>query len=141
MEENKVAGYIPKILFRVYLNLKEKFDPTPPPKEEEIYCVQICESLINNPNSKLTIAPISNRRFIKNDEKDMFVVVGNRQISIINHVYSYNVYIESDQLYKKIVDNFDKVVEQKRQELEDEIKNNIKHSLKSILNKVTQNSH
>lgn len=137
MKENKVAGYVPKILFRVYLNLKEKFDPTPPPKEEEMYCVEICEKLINNPESKLTIAPISNRRFIKNDSKDMFIVIGNRQISIINHVYSYNVYIESDQLYKKIVDNFDNVVEQKRQELEDEIKHNIKHSLKSILNKVS----
>jgi hypothetical protein len=137
MEENKVAGYIPKILFRVYLNLKEKFDPTPPPKEEELYCVQICEKLINNSESKLTIAPISNRRFIKNDEKDMFVVIGNRQISIINHVYSYNVYIESDQLYKKIIDEFDSIVERKRQELEDEIRNNIKHSLKSILTKVS----
>jgi hypothetical protein len=141
MKENKVAGYVPKLLFRIYLNLKEKFDPTPPPKEEEMYCVEICEKLINNPESKLTIAPISNRRFIKNDSKDMFIVIGNRQISIINHVYSYNVYIESDQLYKKIVDNFDNVVEQKRQELEDEIKHNIKHSLKSILNKVSQNSH
>ena len=71
----------------------------------------------------------------------MFVVISDRQISIINHVYSYNVYIESDTLYNKILNNFDKVVEQKRKELEDEIKNNIKHSLKSILNKVSQNSH
>jgi hypothetical protein len=137
MKENKVAGYIPKLLFRVYLNLKEKFDPTPSPKEEEIFCVEICEKLIENTNSKLTIAPISNKRFIKNDEKDMFVVISDRQISIINHVYSYNVYIESDVLYNKILNNFDKVVEQKRQELEDEIKNNIKHSLKNILTKVS----
>jgi hypothetical protein len=137
MKENKVAGYVPKLLFRVYLNLKEKFDPTPPPKEEEIFCVEICEKLIDNTSSKLTIAPISNKRFIKNDDKDMFVVISNRQISIINHVYSYNVYIESDVLYNKILNNFDKVVEQKRQELEDEIKNNIKHSLKNILTKVS----
>jgi hypothetical protein len=137
MKENKVAGYVPKLLFRVYLNLKEKFDPTPPPKEEEIFCVEICEKLIENVNSKLTIAPISNKRFIKNDDKDMFVVISNRQISIINHVYSYNVFIESDSLYNKIVNTFDKVVEEKRQELEDEIKNNIKHSLKNILTKVT----
>jgi hypothetical protein len=137
MKENKVAGYIPKLLFRVYLNLKEKFDPTPSPKEEEIFCIEICEKLIDNPSSKLTIAPISNKRFIKNDEKDMFVVISDRQISIINHVYSYNVYIESDTLYNKILNNFDKVVEQKRQELEDEIKNNIKHSLKNILTKVS----
>jgi hypothetical protein len=137
MKENKVVGYIPKLLFRVYLNLKEKFDPNPPPKEEEIFCVEICEKLIENTNSKLTIAPISNKRFIKNDEKDMFIVIHNRQISIINHVYSYNVFIESDSLYNKIVNGFDKVVEEKRQELENEIKNNIKHSLKNILTKVT----
>jgi hypothetical protein len=137
MKENKVVGYIPKLLFRVYLNLKEKFDPTSPPKEEEIFCVEICEKLIENVTSKLTIAPISNKRFIKNDEKDMFIVIHNRQISIINHVYSYNVFIESDSLYNKIVNGFDKVVEEKRQELEDEIKNNIKHSLKNILTKVT----
>ena len=137
MKENKVAGYVPKLLFRVYLNLKEKFDPTPPPKEEEIFCIEICEKLIENVNSKLTIAPISNKRFIKNDDKDMFVVISNRQISIINHVYSYNVYIESDSLYNKIINTFDKVVEEKRQELEYEIKNNIKHSLKNILTKVT----
>jgi hypothetical protein len=137
MKENKVAGYIPKLLFRVYLNLKEKFDPTPSPKEEEIFCVEICEKLIENTNSKLTIAPISNKRFIKNDEKDMFIVIHNRQISIINHVYSYNVFIESDSLYNKIVNGFDKVVEEKRQDLENEIKNNIKHSLKNILTKVT----
>jgi hypothetical protein len=137
MKENKVVGYIPKLLFRVYLNLKEKFDPTPPPKEEEIFCFEICEKLIENVISKLTIIPLSNKRFIKNDEKDMFIVIHNRQISIINHVYSYNVFIESDSLYNKIVNGFDKVVEEKRQELEDEIKNNIKHSLKNILTKVT----
>jgi hypothetical protein len=67
----------------------------------------------------------------------MFIVIHNRQISIINHVYSYNVFIESDSLYNKIVNGFDKVVEEKRQDLENEIKNNIKHSLKNILTKVT----
>jgi hypothetical protein len=87
------------LLHRLYLYLKNKFDPTPEPKEEEIYAVQICQKLIMNPNSKLTNAPISFKRFIKNDDNNMFIVINNRTISLINHVYSYNVFIESFEHY------------------------------------------
>jgi hypothetical protein len=141
MKENKVVGYIPKLLFKFYLRLKEKFDPTPPPKEEELYSIDICKKLIQYSSSKLTIAPLSNKRYIKNDDNDMFIVIQDRTISLINHVYSYNVYIESDKLYVDILNHFDNELENRRIELENEIRSNIKHSLKSILEKVSQNSH
>jgi hypothetical protein len=141
MKENKVVGYIPKLLFKFYLRLKEKFDPTPPPKEEELYSIDICKKLIQYSSSKLTIAPLSNKRYIKNDDNDMFIVIQDRTISLINHVYSYNVYIESDKLYVDVLNHFDNELENRRIELENEIRSNIKHSLKSILEKVSQNSH
>ena len=125
------------LLHKFYLYLKDKFDPTPPPKEEEIYALEICKKLIMNPKSKLTNAPISFKRFIKNDENNMFVVINNRTISLINHVYSYNVYIESGDNYSSVCEIFDNKMEKKRQELEDELKNNIQHSLKEILRKVS----
>jgi len=106
-------------------------------KEEEIYAVQICQKLIMNPNSKLTNAPISFKRFIKNDDNNMFIVINNRTISLINHVYSYNVFIESFEPYSDICQLFDNEMEKRRQELEDEIKNNIQHSLKEILRKIS----
>ena len=140
MENKEIVGYIPNLLYKFYLRLKEKFDPTPPPKEEELYCVDICKNLILNQKSKLTIAPVSNKRYIKSDDNDMFIVIHNRVISLINHVYSYNVYIENDKLYAEVINNFDNELEKRRGLLEDEIKSNIKHSLKSILDKVTQNS-
>ena len=140
MENKKIVGYIPNLLFRFYLRLKERFDPTPPPKEEEKYCIDICKKLIQYSSSKLTIAPLSNKRYIKNDSNDMFIVIQDRTISLINHVYSYNVYIENDKLYYEILTHFDSELEKRRIELEDEIRSNIKHSLKSILEKVTQNS-
>ena len=140
MENKKIVGYIPNLLFRFYLRLKERFDPTPPPKEEEKYCIDICKKLIQYSSSKLTIAPLSNKRYIKNDSNDMFIVIQDRTISLINHVYSYNVYIENDKLYNEILTHFDSELEKRRIELEDEIRSNIKHSLKSILEKVTQNS-
>ena len=50
MNTEKKSG----LLHRLYLYLKNKFDPTPEPKEEEIYAIQICQKLIMIPNSKLT---------------------------------------------------------------------------------------
>lgn len=140
MENRKIVGYIPNLLFRFYLRLKERFDPTPSPKDEELYSIDICKKLIQYNSSKLTIAPLSNKRYIKNDDNDMFIVIQDRTISLINHVYSYNVFIENDKLYNEILTHFDNELEKRRVELEDEIKSNIKHSLKSILEKVTQNS-
>ena len=74
-----------KLLFKIYLYLKNRFDPTPPPTDEEIFCTDICLSLIGMENSRLTYAPISNKRFIKNDSKGIFVVIDHRMINLINH--------------------------------------------------------
>ena len=134
--ENKVVGYIPRLLFKIYLNLKERFDPTPPIPEEERITVEICKKLINDPESELTYAPISAKRFIKNESKSMFVVIEHHTINLINHVYSYSVYLSKNSDYNEIVGGFDKILENKRQSLEDEITSNIQHSLQTILKKL-----
>jgi hypothetical protein len=134
--QQKIVGYIPRLLFKLYLSLKDKFDPRPPITHEEQYSVDICNKLIDNPDSQLTLAPKSFKRFIKNDNLDMFVVIHNRTINLINHVYSYNVYIESEELYIPLIDKFDFELESRRDELENQITNNIQHSLKSILEKI-----
>ena len=59
--ENKVVGYIPRLLFKIYLNLKERFDPTQPVPVEEKITVEICKKLIFDSESELTFAPISVR--------------------------------------------------------------------------------
>ena len=120
-------------LFKIYLYLKNKFDPPRQISEEEQYCYDICEKLIHNQSSKLTIAPVSNKRYIKDDDNNMFIVISNRTIILINHVYSYNIYCESDENYEKLIRMFDNEVEKKRIILENEIKSNIQHSLKKIL--------
>jgi hypothetical protein len=134
--ENKVVGYIPRLLFKIYLNLKERFDPTPPIPEEERITVEICKKLINDPESELTYAPISSKRFIKNESKSMFVVIEHHTINLINHVYSYSVYLSKNSDYNEIIGGFDKILENKRQSLEDEITSNIQHSLQTILKKL-----
>jgi hypothetical protein len=133
MENKNVVGYLPRVLFRFYLRLKEKFDPPKTPSPEEIYCCEICKKLIIHPDSKLNIAPLSNKRYIKNDNKNMFVVIENNTIILINHVYSYTVYFEYNENYKQLIRLFDDTVEKNRLEFENEIKSNIHHSLKKIL--------
>ena len=134
--KGKVVGLIPRLLYRIFLSLKEKFDPTPPIPEEEKITIDICLKLLDDPNSKLTIAPLANKRFVKNEEKDMYIVIHEHTINLINHVYSYSIYVSDSQAYVDIVNKFDKVLDEGRLKLEEEIKNNIQHSLSSILNKL-----
>jgi hypothetical protein len=137
MKNNEIVGYIPKILFKIYLYLKDKFDQKRPVEEEESICYEICKKLISLKDSQLTIAPISNKRYIKNDNQKMFIVIENRMITLINHIYSHNVYFENDEYLTEINQLIDNEVERKRIDLEKEIESNIKHSLKNILTKLS----
>jgi hypothetical protein len=134
--ENKVVGYIPRLLFKIYLNLKDRFDPKPNVTEEEIFAADICEKLINNPSSELTFSPISHKRIIKNEGKSMYIVMESYTIHLINHVYSYSVYLQDTSKFNMLTSKFDKILEDKREVLESEIRKNIQHSLRNILEKL-----
>jgi hypothetical protein len=135
--ENKVVGYVPRLLFKIYLNLKDKFDPRPKVTDEEIFASEICKKLITNPTSELTISPISHKRIIKNEEKNMYVVMEGYTIHLINHVYSYSVYLQDTSKFTELTQKFDKVLEDRREVLEHEIRKNIQHSLSNILDKLS----
>lgn len=135
--EAQIVGYIPKILYKLYLFLQNKFDPKPAETDEERFAIQICNKIIDFPSSKLTYAPISNKRFIKNEEKDMFIILEGNTIFLINHIYSYNVYVQDSSQYFKLTKKFDNILEKERMLLENEIRSNIQHSLSIILEKVS----
>ena len=131
-----VVGYIPKLLYKIYLYLQNKFDPKPPITEEEKFCIEITKKLIGRESSVLTLAPLSQKRFIKNDELGMFVMIDNRVINIINHIYSYTLVIEDSNSYEEILSNFDKKLDSIRISLEVEFRSNIQSSLKNILESI-----
>jgi len=135
-QQIKPLGRIQSLLFRVYIYLKNKFDPRQPTTQEEECVTKICLCLIDYTGTRLTYAPISNKRFIKNDEKGMFIVIDNHVVSLINHVYGYTISIESETLYKQIIEKFDSTLEERRMALEIEMRQNIQHSLQSILEKL-----
>jgi hypothetical protein len=134
--ENKVVGFIPRILFRIFLYLKEKFDPSPIITDEENYASGICEKLIQNSDSELSHSPLTNKRIIKNESYNMYIVMEASTINLINHVYSYTVYLQNSAKYNELCSKFDNVLDEKRKTLESEIRANIQHSLKNILEKI-----
>lgn len=103
--------------------------------ENEVKSSAICRKLISHPDSQFLIAPLSHKRYIKNDPLGMFIVLSNNRINITNHVYNYDVNL-TQIVSDKLNDMFDKKVESLRLQFETEIKSQIKHSLTTILGKL-----
>lgn len=102
----------------------------------EVKSSAICRRLIAHPDSHFLIAPLSNKRYIKNDPLGMFIVLSNNRINITNHVYNYDVNL-SQIIADKLDTMFDNKVEALRLSFELELKSQIKHSLTTILEKLT----
>ena len=66
----------------------------------------------------------------------MYVVMESYTIHLINHVYSYSVYLQETSKFMELTKIFDKVLEDRREILEHEIRKNIQHSLSNILDKL-----
>ena len=105
--------------------------------DTEKLCMSITRSLITNPESKFLLAPLSGKRYIKNENLEIFVILDRGTISITNHVYHYDVTV-SNRNWQRIIGMYDNKVEGIRQEYEDEIMKNIEHSLSAIQNKIKE---
>lgn len=136
MQKIEVVGFIPKLLYKIFLSLKEKFDPKAQITDEERFARQICDKMIIHPDSKLNFSPLTSKRIIKNETLNMYIVMENYTVHVINHVYSYSVYFQDSDAFNGLRESFDQVMEKRREILETEIRSNIQHSLKKILDKL-----
>lgn len=128
-------------LQKVGISVAKLIDPdkvSKPLSEHEAETMAICKQLIQKQESKLLVSPISGKRYIKSEDFGVFIIVHNHRVQLINHTYSYIVEFES-KVYDRLVRIFDTEVEKRRMEMEDEIRNNVKHSLSSIYQTVVQN--
>jgi adenine-specific DNA methylase len=98
----------------------------------EAETIAISRSLIKRQDSELLISPISGKRFIKNLHSQIYFIIQDDNVEIINHTYSYHVKISLNG-YQRLARAFDSEVESRRIVMENDIRSNIKHSLKSIL--------
>lgn len=137
MDKKEVVGFIPNLLFKLFLYLKDRFDPKTPISDEEKITFEICNKLVESSDSKLLSSPISGKRFIKNEKKDIFVSIETNVISLTNTNYTHSCYINDTESYNELVSKFDECLDMQRIKLENEIKNHIKNSLQNILTKLS----
>lgn len=99
----------------------------------------ICRRLINHDSSKFLIAPLSGKRYIKNEEVDLFIIIYDNHLSITNHVYHYDVVLNQREM-DKINLMYDNKTERIRQQFENEIMGQINNSLQTIQDKLQKKS-
>ena len=140
----RIVRFFRRLKLRFYLwSKKGKMFKT---YEEEVSsyektCFQICLQMIKHPSTKFMIAPMSDKRYLKNDQMGIFITMSERRVEITNHVFNYNVKLLNRD-WERLVYIFDTETEKRRLEMEKDVSSNIKNSLDHVLdrlNKITEN--
>ena len=132
---NKGSHRLKRLIQKWYISMVRISTPPTKKSEYERDCISICRKLISKENTVLLLTPISNKRYIRNEELQIFVILEGSSVKVINHVYSYMVFLD-EKPWNNIVHIFDTEVEKRRDEFETEITSNIKHSLQNILQNI-----
>lgn len=123
-----------RFLQRIAIDVSKKLDPSTVEKTSHgKECLTICEKLIGNPTTELIVSPLSSKKYIKNDDSKIFVILQGKVVQIINHTYSYSI-LTDDKTWEKIIELFNQEQERRCLKLESEVDVNIKRSLKNISN-------
>lgn len=133
----KIFKFFKRLAIRRIAKSRNQFDYEDPGLLGDVHmCKSICRKLITSEGSKFLIAPLSSQRYIKHSELGIFVILDDKKISIINHEYYYSNILLSNRDWDKLTKMYDTKVERIRQELKNEMKSQIKYSLKGILDRV-----
>lgn len=139
MNINKLFHFFNRLAQRVTIKIIRWSDPlhaeTKHKTEYESECLSICRKLISKDETVLLMSPISGKRYIKYDDGEIFIIIEHKQLTIVNHQYSYTIDIEGKP-QDRLVKMFDNEIERRRMIMEEEIKSNVKHSLKTIYNNI-----
>ena len=92
--------------------------------------------VINHKNTDFMIAPLSDKKYLKNDELDIFITFSDRRVDITNHVYHYNVKL-SDRDWSRLNFIFDNETDKRRIDMEYQVNSQIKNSLTNVLEKIS----
>ena len=101
----------------------------------ENICSSIVRKTINHKDTKFTIAPLSDKRYLINKSLDIFVILEDSKVEITNHVYHYVITLPKRQMIK-LVNLYDKKVDEERLEYENQIKSQIDNTLHKIYDKI-----
>lgn len=88
-------------------------------------------------DSILLMTPLTDKRYIKNEQVGIYVIMEKHHVQVINHIYSYSVSL-GEKSWTKLIDFYNDEIEERRLQFEKEITSNIKHSLKNILHGIEE---
>jgi hypothetical protein len=97
--------------------------------------INICRRVMHLQDSELLYAPMSQKRYIRNEELGIFIVINDNKVDVVNHIYHYNVELPHGRI-NKIVRMFDTETELRRTTYEKEMMSQIGHSLSKILDNI-----
>ena len=130
--DNRIRHAIKKIGIKA-LRLMDP-DKLPNNDEQNAYIMEtfsICKRLISKEDTTLLMSPISGKRYINSADKQIYIIIEPRMVTLVNHSYSYNIELTAP-TFSKIARIFDAEVESRREAMEKEIRSNVKHSLSQI---------
>ena len=126
---------------KIYIWIVRKFDIDYSNRSEllphEGDCVVLCKKLVKMKDSVILMTPLTDKRYIKNQRLEIYVIMQNQHVQIINNVHSYSVSL-NHRSWKRLIDFYNVEMEERRLGFEMEITSNIKHSLKTILDELEQ---
>ena len=132
--KHKLKRLFQKTALKLFKTINPKQDTHFNEYEKE--SITICKELIHQEDSTLLISPISGKRYIESGDSQLFIIIESKQLTIVNHQYSYNINIWT-KTYDQISNIFDIEVEKRREKMETEIRSNVKHSLSNIYKNLT----
>lgn len=132
-----MTKFFKKLWLRIFIRTSKIIHPPLETLEEnEKLASAICRTLIKHPESTFLIAPLSQKRYIRNEVMQMFIILQDDRMNITNHIYNYDILLtkETSERLNRI---FDHKVEEARSKFEKEMKSQVRHSLFSILEKLS----
>jgi len=134
---NYIKRFIKRLYAKYLKNVRYPTNQTPENNHNERICKSICYKMINNPHSKFLIAPLSGKRYIKNEVLKVFIILDDKKVTITNHIYHYDV-ILTQRGFDRVSHMYDNKTEEIRNEFENEMMSQIVVSLSTILHKISE---
>lgn len=124
---------------KLSIKLLRAFNPLdrerPEKNSSELDAALLFKKMLVKTDSELLISPLSGRYFLKNDRKQILIILTEYELVVINHVFGYNIKI-SQKLQRSLYQAFVSEVEQRRTAMENAFRQNVKHSLQSIISHI-----
>ena len=138
--KNKIKRFLCRLKLKFYIWSKKSSNIIPTYQNEilsyEKTCFKICLKIIQHKDTEFMIAPMSDKRYLKNDDMKIFITMTDHRVEITNHVYNYNVKLH-DRDWERLTYIFDLEADKRRLNYESEVNSQITNSLDSILDQVS----